>query len=587
VRRGDADARGEVVVEGTYETGRQDPAPLGTESGLAVPDGSGGVDIWGPSQWVHVDHGQLAACLGLPPEQVRVHPAKLGGAFGAREDLSLQTHIGMLALRLGRPVKMTYDRTESFAGHVKRHAARITCRHEADRDGNLVRVEAQLLFDGGAYQTTSAAVIGNATFFIAGPYRCDNVIADGYALRTNHPPSGAMRGFGANQVCFAYETQMDRLAAALGMDPLELRLKNAIGQGDRLATTGQLIENPLPTHEVIRSLAAIPLPEPDDSDDPRLLPGGTGLTSPRSAVRRGVGYAVSIKNLQFSESFDDYAEARVELTPDGAVVHTAAIEVGQGLVTILEQIASTTLGMNRVAISFDHTGRIGSAGSTSASRQTQMAGGAVVEACRAVRAQALEQAGGDDLDDEGVWQDGRPVASLAELCANGPIEHHVRYRHRPTDAPSADGQGDVHVDFCVAAHRAVVDVDPDLGLVRVVEIATAQDVGRALNPLQVHGQIEGGIAQGMGLAIMEEVLVEGGVVRNPNFTDYLLPTCLDTPHIEAVLVEEPSPWGPYGAKGMAELPSLSATPAVVAAIRAASGRPLTRAPVRPQDITGT
>ncbi len=584
VRRGDPDAHGEVVVEGTYVTATQDPAALGTEAGLAVPDGSGGIDLWGPTQWTHIDLKQLAACLALDPAQLRVQPCRLGGAFGSREDLSLQTHIGMLALRLGRPVKMVYDRHESFVGHVKRHGALMHYRHEADRDGTLVRVDARILLDGGPYQLTSNAVIANSTYFAVGPYRCDHVTVDGYALRTNNPPSGAMRGFGANQPCFAAEAQMDRLAAALGMDPLELRLRNALGQGDRLPTTGQLIEHPLPTDEVIRSVAAIPLPDPADDDDPLHLPGGTGMTTPRSRVVRGVGYAVGLKNLQFSEGFDDYAEARVELTADGAVVHTAAIEVGQGMVTIIEQIARSALGMSNVRVEFDHTGRIGSAGSTSASRQTQMAGNATLEAATAVREQALAAAGGDDLDDAGVWRDGALVASLTELTANGPLTHHVRYRHRPTDQPDADGQGELHVDFCVAAHRAVVDVDPDLGLVRVVEIAIGQDVGRALNPQQVHGQIEGGIAQGMAHAVMEEVLLDRGVIRNPTLTDYLLPTCLDAPHVEAALVEVPSPWGPFGAKGMAELPTMSATPAVAAAIRAATGLPLTRVPIRPEDI---
>jgi xanthine dehydrogenase D subunit len=583
VRRGDPAARGDVVVEGTYRTGTQDPAPLGTEAGLAVPDGAGGVDVWGPTQWTHVDRDQLAACLGLEPEQVRVQPARLGGAFGGREDLSLQTHLAMLALHLGRPVKMVYDRTESFVGHVKRHRAEMRYRHEADRDGRLVRVEARLLLDGGPYQLTSNAVVANSASFAVGPYRCDNVVVDAYALRTNSPPAGAMRGFGANQPCFAAESQMDRLAAELGMDPLELRIRNVLERGDHLATTGQSIEHPLPTSEVIRAVAARPLPAPGDAD-PRHLPGGTGLTTPRDRVVRGVGYAVGMKNLAFSEGFDDTAEARVRLTAHGVEVHTAAVEVGQGLVTVLGQIARTVTGIERVEVVFDHTGRIGSAGSTSASRQTQMAGNAVVEAAGVVRARALAAVGGDHLDEAGVWRDGEVVATLEELVAEGPIEQHVRYRHRPTDRPDEDGQGDLHVDFCVAAHRAVVDVDPDLGLVRVVQVATAQDVGRAINPQQVLGQIEGGIAQGLGLAVLEEVIVDAGVVRNPSFTDYLLPTCLDVPPVDAVLVEEPSPWGPLGAKGMAELPTISATPAIVAAIRDATGRALTRVPVRPEDI---
>jgi xanthine dehydrogenase D subunit len=586
VRRGDPDRHGEVVIEGYYENGFQDQAPLGTEAGLAIPDGAGGVDVWGPTQWTHVDHRQLVACLALPDEQVRVHPAGLGGAFGAREDLSLQTHLAMLALVTGRPVKMVFDRTESFVGHVKRHGARMWYRHEADRDGRLVRVEARLLLDGGAYQTTSAAVVANSTYFSVGPYACDTVIADGYALRTNHFPTGAMRGFGANQPCFASEAQMDRLAGELGIDPVELRLRNAIGQGDQLATTGQTIEYPLPVAETLRSVAALPLPDDVSSEDPRHLPGGTGMTTAARHVVRGVGYALALKNLEFSEGYDDYAEARMELTPGGVVAHTAGIEVGQGMITLIQQIVRTTLGIEQVEVAFDHTSRIGSAGSTSASRQTQMAGNAALQAAEQLRDRILADVDADELREDGVYRANTRVATFADLCAEGPVEAWVRYRHPGSEAPDADGQGKLHVDFCVAAHRAVVDVDPGLGLLRVVRIDTAQDVGRALNPQQLHGQIEGGIAQGLGMAIMEGLVVEGGIIRNASFTDYLLPTILDVGEVEAVLVEEPSPWGPFGAKGMAELPTMGATPAVVAAVRAATGRALTRTPIQPQDIAG-
>ena len=241
-RRGDPDAHGEVVVEGYYEVGTQDQAPLGTEAGIAFPDGEGGVDVYAVSQWIHVDHEQIVDCLSLRPEQVRVHPAGLGGAFGAREDLSLQVHVCMLALRTGRPVRMVYNRQESFASHVHRHAARMWYRHEADRDGRLVRVEAKILLDSGAYTETSPVVLNNSVYFAVGPYTCPNVFAEGYAIRTNNPPSGAMRGFGAVQSCFAYEAQMDRLAEKLGMDPVELRLINALETGDQLATTGQTIK---------------------------------------------------------------------------------------------------------------------------------------------------------------------------------------------------------------------------------------------------------------------------------------------------------------------------------------------------------
>jgi xanthine dehydrogenase D subunit len=584
ITRGDPDAHGEVVVEGYYEVGMQDQAQLGTESGLAIPDGAGGVDLHISTQWLHVDHEQVVAALGLHPDQVRLHMAGIGGAFGAREDISLQIHLCMLALRTGRPVKMVYDRAESFVGHVHRHPARLWYRHEADRDGTLRRVEARILLDGGAYMSTSPAVLANACYFAVGPYACESVKVHGAAARTNNPPCGAMRGFGAVQSCFGYEAQMDRLADALGMDRIELRLRNALGHGDRIATTGQEITGSLPTRRVIEAVRDLPLPEPAPPTDPRRLPGGTGLTTPPSAIVRGVGFAVGIKNLAFSEAFDDYAEVRAELTADGIRLHTAAAEVGQGLVTILEQIARTATGISAVEVVWDHTGQIGSAGSTSASRQTQMTGGAALRACEAVAAEALRRADADSLDDEGAWRDDELVMSLADIVALGSIEHLERFRHPPTSAPDETGGGDVHAGWAVAAHRAVVDVDPELGLVHVVRVDTAQDVGRALNPQSVIGQIEGGILQGVGLAVMEEIVLQDGVMRNASFTDYLLPTFLDAPDVTAVLIEEPDHWGPFGAKGVGEPPTISSTAAVVAAIRNATGKDLTRTPVRPDDI---
>jgi CO/xanthine dehydrogenase Mo-binding subunit len=235
---------------------------------------------------------------------------------------------------------------------------------------------------------------------------------------------------------------------------------------------------------------------------------------------------------------------------------------------------------------FDDTGQIGSAGSTSASRQTQVSGRAVLDASTALRAQILERYHGDDLDDRGVWKDGEMVASLDEVCADGPVEYHIRYRHPATEPTDENGQGNPHAGFGVAAHRAVVDVDPELGLVRVVQIDTAQDIGKALNPQSVIGQLEGGTLQGVGFAVMEELVIDGGEIRNASFTDYLLPTFLDAPPMEIRLIEDPDEWGPFGAKGIGEPPTISSTPAVVAAIRNATGRALYRSPVRPQDIVG-
>jgi xanthine dehydrogenase D subunit len=583
IRRGDQEARGTVVVEGSYEVGMQDQAPLGTEAGLAIPDGQGGVDLHATSQYVHVDQEQVVASLGLRPDQVRSHPTGIGGAFGAREDVNLHIHLCMLALHTGRPVKMVYRRSESFTGHVHRHPAWLRYRHEADDDGRLVRVEAHLLLDGGAYASTTAAVLANACYFAVGPYKCDSVAIDGAGVRTNNPPCGAMRGFGAVQACFGYESQMDRLAEALGMDPLELRERNALETGDPMPTTGQVIQTPLPTVEVIRSLQAMPLPESGPGDHHSQLPGGSGLTTDPKHVTRGVGYALGLKNLGFSEGSDDFAQARVKITGAGAVVETAAVEVGQGLVTVLAQIARSALGISDVEVIHVDTSQIDSAGSTSASRQTQVSGGATMEAAQRLRERILEHHNGDVLDDEGVWRGDDLLKPWAGLAEEG-WEETFTFRHPPTTATDEDGQGVAHADFAVAGHRAVVDIDVELGLVKVVRVDTAQDVGLALNPQSVRGQIEGGILQGVGLAVMEELVMDDGVILNPTFTDYLLPTILDAPDVEALLIEQEGSWGPYGAKGVGEPPTISSTAAIAAAIRAASGRDIARVPVRPQDI---
>ncbi|HYM51184.1 MAG TPA: molybdopterin cofactor-binding domain-containing protein [Candidatus Limnocylindrales bacterium] len=577
IRHGDPDAPADVWVEGYYETGMQDQAPLGPEAGLAVPAQDGGVDLYVATQWLHADLEQIAPCLRLPEEKVRLHLSGVGGAFGAREDVSMQIHACLLALRTGRPVKIAYARQESFYGHVHRHPARIWMRHGARRDGTLVNVQARLVMDGGAYTSTSPAVIGNATTFAAGPYAVPNARLRGTAVFTNNLPCGAMRGFGAVQACIAYEAQMDRLAQALGMDPLALRLKNALHTGSVLPT-GQVIHGAAPVRELIERCAALPMP-PDESPldrDPIRLPGGAGHTSHGEALARGVGFAVGYKNLAYSEGFDDSSEAWVRLSrdADGAIaeVKTAAVEVGQGLDTIVTQIARTELGVDRVVLRPPDT-MIGSAGSSSASRQTMMTGGAVQLACQAVRAELERRIGSHAVPDVVEFLD-------------PPIEAIRTYHHRATQPLDHDGQGDAHVTFAFGAARAVVEVDRELGLVRVVQLAVAQDVGRALNPQSVRGQVEGGSAQGLGFALMEEIELHEGRVRNASFTDYLIPTTLDMPPVLSALVEEPEPGVPFGAKGVGEPSTVVVPAAVLAALRAATGRALERAPVKPDDLVG-
>ncbi|MEU7180694.1 MULTISPECIES: xanthine dehydrogenase family protein molybdopterin-binding subunit [Streptomyces] len=615
VIRGDADAaaaRADVIISGEYVFGMQDQAFLGPESGLAVPAEDGGVDLYIATQWLHSDLRQIAPVLGLPEEKVRMTLSGVGGAFGGREDLSMQIHACLLAQRTGRPVKIVYNRFESFFGHVHRHPAKLWYEHGATRDGKLTHLRCRIVLDGGAYASASPAVVGNAASLAAGPYVVDDVDIEALALYTNNPPCGAMRGFGAVQACFAYEAQMDRLAAALDLDPVEFRQRNAMEQGT-IMPTGQPVDAPAPVAELLRRVKALPLPPERQwlaagaGADVRALPGGLSNTTHGEGVVRGVGYAVGIKNVGFSEGFDDYSTARVRMEVVGgeavATVHTAMAEVGQGGVTVHAQIARTELGVRQVTIQPADT-RVGSAGSTSASRQTYMTGGAVKNTCEAVRERVLDigrrkfgtyhpaWATAELLLEDGkvVTDGGEVLGELADVLEGESVDLELEFRHRPTEAfDLRTGQGNGHVQYSFAAHRAVVEVDTELGLVKVVELAVAQDVGKALNPLSVIGQIQGGSTQGLGMAVMEEILVDPvtAKVRNPSFTDYLIPTILDTPTMPVDVLELADDAAPYGLRGVGEAPTLSSTPAVLAAIRDATGLELTRTPVRPEHLTGT
>jgi len=602
IRTGDPEPAADVVVSGDYEVGMQDQAFLGPESGLAVPDGTGGVDLYVATQWLHVDQRQVCSALGLPPDRVRLQLAGVGGAFGGREDLSMHVHGCLLALHTGKPVKMVYNREESFFGHVHRHPAKMHYEFGADRDGSLVYARATVHLDGGAYASSTPAVVGNAGTMGFGPYRIPHLHMDCYGAYTNNPPCGAMRGFGSVQTAFAVEAMMDKLADAVGLDPVELRVRNGYHEGAR-APTGQVIDSAAPVAELVQRLQALPLPRArsagDGGTDLREMPGGVSNTTHGEGVRRGVGYAVAYKNVAFSEGFDDYSTARVRLAVvEGrpvATVHTAAAEVGQGLVTIEQQICRTELGVEHVVVAPQDT-QVGSAGSSSASRQTYVTGGAVKAACESVRALVLTMAAQHGLEADDLRLEGEQVVSrvlgisipLADLLGDVEVEDTVEWRHRPTSPIDPEtGQGDAHVQYAFAAHRAVVDVDVELGLVKVVELACTQDVGKALNPQAVVGQIQGGSTQGMGLALMEEIQIVDGKITNPSFTDYLIPTILDTPPMPIEVLEYGDPHAPYGLRGVGEAPTISSGPAVMAAIRAATGLDLRRVPVRPEDVTGT
>ncbi|MFJ8742896.1 xanthine dehydrogenase subunit D [Embleya sp. NPDC127516] len=599
--RGNPEAEADVVVSDVYTMGMQDQAFLGPESGLAIPAEDGGVDLFIATQWLHVDQRQTARALGLPVEKVRFTMSGVGGAFGGREDLSMQIHCCMLALRTGRPVKMVYGREESFHGHVHRHPAKMYYEHGATKDGRLVYVRARMYFDGGAYASKTPVVVSNATSLGIGPYEVPNVRIEGWGLYTNNPPCGAMRGLGAVQPAYAYESQMDKLAKALDMDPVRLRRLNAIEEGSTLHT-GQVLDYPAPVAELLDRVENIPLP-PDGRSGPvdiRELPGGAANTTHGEGVVRGVGYSVIIKNISYAEGADDYSTARVRLQAIAgnpvAMVHTAAAEVGQGLITVQQQIARTELGVERVNIHPNDT-NVGDAGSSSASRQTYITGGAVKNACEAVREVLFERvarrfgekpgdlslAGGKVVSEvTGV------LADLVDVLGDDVIEETREYHHlRTYELDPVSGQSPrVHVQHAFSAHRAVVDVDTELGLVKVVQLDCAQDVGKAINPDAVVGQIHGGSAQGLGLAVMEEIQVRDGKIRNASFTDYLIPTIMDMPPMTVDVIERADPNSPYGVRGVGEPPTISATPAIVNAIRNATGLNLTHTPVAPEHICG-
>jgi len=572
-----------VVVYGEYVVRTQDQAFLGPESGLVIPYPDGGVEVHAATQWLHADHHQIAESLGLPGELVRVEAAGTGGAFGGREDLSMQIHAAMLALRTGRPVAICYSRDESFLGHVHRHPAVLRYEHGADRNGQLLYVKADILLDGGAYTSTSAIVAANAARSAVGPYEVANVWVDSRAVFTNNPPNGAMRGFGSVQTCFAYESQMDQLAARLAMDPVDLRCVNAVAEGSSMAT-GQILDSPAPVAGLLRDVQSQPLPT---------------ASAPDRAVRRGVGYAAGFIKTAFVEGVDDYSTAAVEVAVvDGrpvATVTCAACEVGQGTVSLQAQIARDELGVCRVEV-HQAGSTFGSAGSSAASRQAYVTGGAVQAAARQVRDGVLAVAAFqlerpvDELrldNDDVVDNAGVTLLHIAAVLGPTVVSRTVEWHHRRTEPMDPDtGRGDSVLQHTFAAHRVVVEVDVELGTVRLLDVTVAQDVGRAMNPRGVLGQIHGATVQGLGLALMEELPLQDGVVVDTTFGDYLLPTSRDVPPLRVRVWECPDPHAPYGLRGVGEVPIVAIVPAVVNAIRDATGQPLRQVPVRSEHILG-
>lgn len=557
IRKGDVEvgfAAADVVVDGEFQTTWQEHAFLQPEAGVAWVDDNERVIIETAGQWLHEDRKQIAQMLGLPETQVVIRYAAIGGAFGGREDLSVQHLLALAAWKLKRRVGMVWSREESILAHHKRHPFRISCRWGATRDGRLTAVEAALLADGGAYASTSAEVTKVSALFATGVYDVPNLSVIAQVAYTNNIPSGAFRGFGAPQAQFASEVMMTRLAHAIGMDPVEFRRRNIYREGSIEPT-----QQPLPV-----GVSAWPVLERCVEEASQRL----GKRPPaRSWLKHGVGIAAGIKNLGYSFGFPEQSTATVELQgrgePESAIVRVGAADVGQGTHLIMRQIAAEVLGLplEHIQMVTDDSSEAPNAGSASASRLTLMAGRAVHDAA----AEALRIY--STSDDERV-------------------ETTVQFRPSATTMLAEDdGSGIPNYCYGYAAQAVEVEVNTLTGHVRVTRVISVHDVGRAINMQQVEGQIEGCLAQAIGYALLEDLKTRDGIILTPHLSTYLLPTALDMPdEIVPVVLELADTQGPYGARGVAEMPLVPFLPAVAAAIHDATGVWMNQQPFTPERV---
>jgi CO/xanthine dehydrogenase Mo-binding subunit len=575
IRKGDIAsgfAEADVILKGEFETSWQEHAFLQPEAGVAWVDDDERVIVETAGQWLHEDRRQLAAMLQLPEERVIVRYVAIGGAFGGREDLSIQHLLALAAWKLRHPVALVWSREESIIGHHKRHPVSVQCRWGARKDGVITAVEAEVIADGGAYASTSVEVTKVATLFASGCYEVANISVDGYAVYTNNIPAGAFRGFGAPQAQFAVESMVTRLAHALDMDPAELRRRNIYREG-----SFEPSQQPLPP-----GVSALPVLERCIEEATERLnygqPRERVTTSPsdsplfsevgeRSHLRRGIGIACGIKNVGYSFGYPDQATAKVELYGkaelERAVVRIGAAEVGQGTHLALRQIAAETLGLPlaKVEMVTDDSAETPNAGSASASRMTLMGGQAVHRASLAAREQ---------------WSGSEEYASSAT----------VQFRPTPTTPLDAEtGVGRPNYCYGYAAQAVEVEVNTLTGQVQVLSVISVHDVGRAINRQQVEGQIEGCLAQALGYALLENLQTRDGRILTPYLSTYLLPTVLDMPtEITPVILELADPEGPYGARGVAEMALVPFAPAVAMAIHDATGVWLSQQPMTSERV---
>ncbi len=562
IRKGDVAAgfeAADVVIEGTYEVPYQEHAYLQTEAAIGYVDDEGRITVETAGQWTHEDREQIAHALGVDDEAVRVIYRAIGGAFGGKEDMSLQIVIALAVsvLRdrgIERPIRSVWSREESIVGHHKRHRGRITSRWAATSEGKILAVEADGYLDAGSYNYTSNKVLGNLHMTVSGPYEIPAARIDSYAVYTNAIPGGAFRGFGGPQGCFVSESQMNKLAAATGLDPVEVRRRNTLREGS-IGITGTELPAGVSLPEVIEACAdAAAWSEPKPA--PKPIAVFASLPATTDNVRRGRGFACTYKNVGFSFGFPERSEAEIVLIgssdtehPTGAELFLAGADVGQGAHTAFVQMAAEATGVSFDAIvpTFSDTASSGDSGSASASRLSWMTGNAILG--------AAEEA-------EKAWRDG-----------DRPARGHFRYTPPPTEPLDPDGAPTVpNFAYGYVAEAVDLSVDIETGHIVVHDVVCAIDVGRVINRDLCIGQVEGAIIQAHGYALSENLTVVDGRVLNPRFSGYLIPGIGDIPEaVRTVLLEIPDPIGPFGVRGMAEMPLMPYAPAIVAALHDATG----------------
>ncbi len=587
--KGDADAalaQADIVVEGTYRTQFVDHAYMEPESGMAWIDEDGVVNIRTSTQVIE-HYRSLAKMLGLPQSKVRIRGTMVGGGFGGREDMTVEPFLALAAWRTGRPVRIDIPREESFLTHTKRHPFTFRYRTGLRRDGTILGMKVEIVSDAGAYIYLSPYVLIYALVPCTGPYRVPNLYADARSVLTNNPPTSAMRGFGGLQACFAYERHMDDLAQALGMDPREFRKKNFIHRGDALGN-GQVVQNdPLLEELMDRAWSLL------------------GEAAPPSGPNRAVGRAVAVAMVSYGRLLwtHDTSSAYVSLELDGSVVVRSGVpDIGGGQSASLVQITSEVLGVppERVTVYISDSALTPLAGTTTATRQLYMSGNAVLGAAKEVRANVLVKAADmleadpEDLDIEGgeVFVVSSPevrvpLAAVAAAMAREGMPRSSLFTFKAPFGELPDPetfQGQAFADFTYGAQAADVEVDLETGEVTVRKVAACYDAGRCVNRASVEGQVEGGAAMGMGMALMEDYTVRDCQPLARSFSEYILPTAVDVPEIAIDIVESGQGVGPFGAKGMGEPSMVPIVPAVVAAVSGAIGKQIRDMPVTPERV---